>query len=353
MSSHTFIDRVSGVDWARIIQPMRFLDGYKDDEVEIEANVYDPSKGISFDWRDIFKEYDAVYFNYTTNDIGYAIMGTLAQQYKRKLICDVDDDIFNIQQGNPAFDVFKKGAWGRTVAKSIFNDVYHLTCTTRHLKHALMNETNKGDGLISIFPNYIDLSLYKHRSPFKDRGYYKAIHFGSSTHHSDLYSEPFFKAMDRVMKEYPNFTFVSVGAFVPKYRNLWGKRYEQAFGHTDVLKWIEMMPKIMDDIDFAVVPLIDNVYNRSKSSIKFLETSSYKIPGIWQDIRQYKEVVENGVNGYLVSTEEQWYKSIISLINDQKLRQKMGESAYKTVEDKFQQKQHIAEYAQLFKRLLT
>lgn len=353
MPSHTFINRVSGVDWARIIQPMRILDGYKDSEVEIECNVFDATKGESFDWRDVFAEYDAVYFNYTTNDVGYAIMGTLAQQFKRKLICDLDDDIFNIQQGNPAFEVFKKGAWGRTVAKSVFNDVQHLTCTNRHLKHVLMNETNKGDSLISILPNYIDLSLYNHRCDFKDRGYYKAIHFGSSTHHNDLYSEPFFRAMDRVMKEYPNFTFVSVGAFVPKYRNLWGTRYEQGFGDTDVLKWIEKMKPIMDDIDFAVVPLIDNTYNRSKSSIKFLETSSYKIPGVWQDIRQYKEVVKHGENGYLASTEEEWYSSIISLINDSKLRKIMGEKAFETIENGWQQKDHTKEYAQMFKKLLT
>ena len=85
LPSHTFIDKVSGVDYARIIQPMKFLNGYKDDEIEIETTVYDHSKSKSFDWRDIFQEYDIVYFNYTTNDIGYAIMGLLAQKYNKKL----------------------------------------------------------------------------------------------------------------------------------------------------------------------------------------------------------------------------------------------------------------------------
>lgn len=353
IGSHTFIERISGVDFVRILQPMKALNGYKNDDVEITTKVYDPKKDGSFDWREIFEEYDVVYFNYTTNDIGYAVMGTLAQKYGRKLIVDVDDDLFNIATNNPAYEAFKPGSWGRTVVRAVLNDVHHVTVTNRHLKHLLMNETNKGDGLITVLPNYIDLNLYKHRSPFKDRGYYKAIHFGSSTHMSDLYSEPFFKAVDRVMKEYPNFSFVSVGAFVPKYKDRWGQRYEQGFGDPDLLKWITMMPKFMDDADFAVVPLIDNVYNRSKSSIKFLETSSYKIPGIYQNIRQYKEVIQNGINGYLVTTEDEWYNSIVSLINDSKLRKSMGEAAFNTVEKDWQQKNQLDKYAQLFKRVLT
>jgi len=353
IGSHTFIERVSGVDFVRILQPMRVLNGYKDDEVEIETKVYSPKEDGSFDWRDIFQEYDAVYFNYTTNDIGYAVMGTLAQKYGRKLIVDVDDDLFNLAQSNPAYEVFKKDSWGRTVVRAVLNDVYHITCTNHHLKNLLMSETIKTSGLITVLPNYIDLELYKHRSPFKDRGYYKAIHFGSSTHQVDLHSEPFYQAMDRVMKEYPNFSFVSVGAFVAKYKNRWGRRYEQGFGATDLLEWITMMPKFMDDADFAVVPLVVNTYNKSKSNIKRWETSSYKIPFIGQRIRQYNEVVTDGVDGYLVETEDEWYKAITTMINDSKKRKEIGEAGFERLVKEAQMKSHVGEYASMFKELLT
>jgi len=351
LASHTFVDKVSGVDYARIIQPMRYLNGYKDEDVKFKVRVYDHSKNESFDWRKVFKDYDIVYFNYTNNDIGYAIMGLMAQKFKKKLICDLDDDLFTILADNPAHAVFKTGAWGRTVVKAILNDVSHLTCTNRHLKHSLEFQLKESEGKVSILPNYIDLDLYKHRCKFKDRGYYKALYFGSSTHFSDLYSEPFFNAMDRVMKEYPNFKFMSVGAFVPKYREKWGVRYEQGFGHIDLLEWIKLMPKFMDDADFMVVPLINNTYNRSKSSIKFLEASSYKIPGVYQNIRPYQEMIESEVNGYLASTEEEWYKSITSLINDTKLRESMGKEAFKTTKE-WQIQDHLQKYAAMFKRVL-
>lgn len=351
LASHTFVDKISGVDYCRIIQPMKYLKGYKDKDVEFKVTVYDHSKNESFDWRDVFKDYDIIYFNYTNNDIGYAIMGLMAQKYKKKLICDLDDDLFSILPDNPAYPIFKTGAWGNTVVKAIINDVSHVTCTNSHLKHSLEFQLKEPKDKVTVLPNYIDLDLYKYRCKFKDRGFYKALYFGSSTHFADLYSKPFYNAMDRVMKEYPNFSFMSVGAFVPKYRDKWGVRYEQGFGHTDLIEWIKLMPKFMDDVDFMVVPLINNVYNRSKSSIKFLEASSYKIPGVYQNIRQYQQMIKNGVNGYLVSTEEEWYKSIVSLINDTKLRRSMGEEAFKTTE-KWQIQNHLQEYASMFKEIL-
>jgi len=352
LPSHTYVDKVSGVDYVRVIQPMRALNGYSDGEYKINVQVYDHSKNKSFDWRDIFEEYDIIYFNYTTNDVGYAVMGTMAQKYNRKLVCDVDDDLFNIEASNPAYEAFKSGSWGRTVTKAIFGDVSHITCTNKHLKHSIEFNSAKTSDDITILPNYIDLSLYKHRTPFKDRGYYKALHFGSSTHHSDIYSPPFVGAIDRIMKEYPNFSLVTVGSNIPKFKNLWSHRYEIKFGHVDVLKWIDMMPPIMDDADFMVVPLVNNTYNRSKSSIKFLEASSYKIPGIWQRIRQYNEVVNNGDNGFLCSTEDEWYFAIKKMIDDSKLRKSMGEKAFESIQS-WRMERHIKEYADTFINLLT
>lgn len=350
MPSHTYVDRVSGVDYARIIQPMKALNGFKYKDYTFDVEVYNHANNKTFDWRDIFQDYDIIYFNYTTNDVGYAVMGTMAQKFKRKLVCDVDDDLFNIATDNPAYEAFKDGSWGRTVTKAILKDVSHVSVTNSHLKHSIeFNSEPKG---VTILPNYVDLSLYKHRSPFKDRGYYKALYFGSSTHFSDLYSPEFYNALDRIMKDYPNFSFVSIGAFIPKYRNRWGQRYEQGFGDTDLLKWIKKMPMFMDNADFMVVPLVNNTYNRSKSSIKFLEASSYKIPGIYQRIRQYNEMVKEGVNGFLCSTEEEWYKAITTLINDTKLRKSMGEEAFKTIEG-WEIKKHLGEYAQMFINLLT
>jgi glycosyltransferase involved in cell wall biosynthesis len=351
MPSHTFVDRVSGVDYVRIIQPMKYLNGYKDNEVEFQVTVYDHSKNKSFDWREVFEKHDIVYFNYTSNDIGFAVMGCLAQKYNRKLICDFDDALHEILSDNPAYVVFKKGAWGREVVTAIINNVSHITCTNSHLKHSLVFNSKRTNDDITVLPNFIDLNLYNYRCKFKDRGYYVGLYFGSSTHFADLYTPEFVGAMDRIMKEYPNFTFKSIGVFIPSFRQRWGMRYEQGFGHTDLLKWIKLMPNHMDGADFMIVPLKNSSYVKSKSSIKFLEASSYKIPGIWQNIRQYQEVIKHGENGLLASTADEWYNGIARYLNDAKFRKSAGENAFKTIQDWTIQK-NIKLYADFFKKIL-
>lgn len=353
IGSHTFIDRVSAVDYVRIAQPMKYLKDYEYGDYKFKVTAYNQVTDPSFDWRDVFRDHDIVYFNYSTNDVAYAVIGTMAQKYKRKIVCDLDDDVFNILQDNVAFETFKEGSWGRKVIKGIIGDVHHATTTNKHLKNSIMFNTQKKSKDVTVIPNYIDLSLYKHRSPFKDRGFYKALHFGSSSHFVSLANDEFYKGMDRIMREYPNFSFTSVGAFLPSYRNRWGRRYQQGFGDTDLMKWIEKMPEIMDDHDFMVVPLNDNIYNRSKSSVKYLEASSYKIPGIYQDIRQYREVVTDGHNGLLATTENEWYNSIKTMIDNTKLRRQMGENAFETVEKEWTIQGNVDKYAEMMINILT
>lgn len=351
LPSHTFTDRTSGVDYVRITQPMTYLKDHIYKDVYFDVTVYNQRTDESFDWRDVFKDNDVVFFNYTTNDVGYAIMGTLAQKYKKKLICDFDDDLWNILKDNVAYDTFNAESWGRKVVTAIAGDVHHCTVTNTHLKNSLVHNTKKTAEQVTVLPNYIDLNLYKHRSPFKDRGHYQGLHFGSSSHFINLASDTFYKAMDRVMKEYPNFTFKSIGAFMPQYRQRWGHRYEQGYGDSDLMKWIEKMPTFMDEADFLLVPLIDNVYNRSKSSTKFLECSSYKIPGVWEDIRQYKEIVKHGKNGMLAKNEDEWYSAIVTMITDSKLRRDMGENAFRTAQE-WSIQRHVNEYAEMILKVL-
>lgn len=331
---------------------MNYLDGYEDKDAKFEVLSYDQRKHESFDWRDVMKDHDIVYFNYTTNDIGYAVMGTMAQKFGCKLVVDFDDDIFSILSDNPAHEIFKEGSWGREVAKAIIKDVSHVTCTNNHLRHSLAFHSKVDESHFTVIPNYIDLSLYKHRCKFKDRQYYVGLHFGSTTHFSSLQGEVFLRSLDRIMKEYPNFTFNTVGAAIGSFADKWGMRYKVSFGDSDLMTWISKMPEFMDNADFMIVPLINNTYNRSKSSIKYLEASSYKIPGCYQNIRQYNSIIENGVDGILCSTEDEWYNGIKEMLNNSKLRKEMGEKAFKKVKDNFQIQDHIHEYADMFKKVL-
>jgi len=174
----------------------------------------------------------------------------------------------------------------------------------------------------------------------------------STTHFLDLEEEEFMKGIDKIMSEYPNVVFKTVGAMIPDYKKKWGMRYINDFGDPDIYKWIKgKYPLFMDEADIIVTPLKKGIYTKAKSSIKFLEASAARKAGIWQNIRQYEEVID-GNNGFLAESADDWYQSIKMLIDDKTLRRKMGERAFATVEKNWKIQDKVEDYAEWFKKIL-
>ena len=349
--SHQTEERTSGVDFARVLQPAKYLNGYRDKDVEFKVDIFDIKDKT--DWHEVARSYDAVFLNYTTNDWGFAHMGWAIRREGKKIILDMDDDLWDVLPDNFAHQMFKKGGDGIKNVTAICNEVDLITCTNRYLKNVIMHNTRKNVDQVDVCPNRVDLDLYAHRPPFKDNHEIVLAHFGSSSHFVDLQEKEFEEGINMVFKEFPNVRLKTVGALVPRYKQRWGERYDHGFGDVDVYKWIkEKFPLFMDETDIMVVPLTENTYNRCKSAIKFLESSSAKKPGVWQNIRQYREVVENGKNGFLATTAFEWYSGIKSLIEKKSFRKKMGEEAFKTA-SKWQAKDGAEEWAKAFKKVLT
>lgn len=342
--SHVSKDRVGGVDFFRIIQPAKHLNGFEYNGYKFEVELFDPKitgeitkpdKILNY-WVDVFKRNDILFFNYTTDPWGFAPMGAIARHFNRTMVLEMDDNLWNVQKDNPVYSAYSKGSEGLRNFTAICNEVDYITTTNLYLKHVINHNTNKTHDKIGVLPNYVDLeNIYTHRKKFKDDGHIQLLHHGSTTHFVDLASEEFGKGIDMIMKRYPNVTLKTVGAFLPAYKQRWGLRYVNAFGHQDYYKWAkEVMPPYMDESDIMVVPLDENVYTRCKSNIKFSESSSAIIPGVWQDIRQYHETVTHGKDGFLAKTAQEWYDAISFLIENPKEREKMGKEAFETTQRK-------------------
>lgn len=355
LPSHQEKERTHGVDFARIIQPMKHLNGYKDSESEFETTMFDiGEKEGKTDWLYVAQNYDAIYLNYINNPWGYAAMGAMARKHGVKMILDLDDALWKIKPDNPAYSVYEKGTEAIKNFTAICNDVDYMTTTNSYLKNIIINNTSCRPEKIKVFPNYIDLDLYKHRSKFKDDSEIMLTHYGSTTHFADLAEYEFVEGINKVMSTYPQVKLRTIGAFIPKFKLRWGQRYDNPFGHQDIYGWInEKFPQFMDETDIVVVPLAEDIYTRAKSSIKFIETSSAKIPGVYQKIRQYTEAIEEGKTGLLASKADEWYEKIKYLIDNPDKRKEIGENAYKEIVKNHQMKNHVADYAIWLKSILT
>ena len=340
LPSHATKKRTSGVDFARIIQPMKALDGYVLGDIKFKVHVYDVVKDKTLDWMEVAKEYDIMYLNYTAVPMQFAMMGLMMRKYGRPIVLDLDDSLWDIVEDNPAYKIYKKGSEAIKNFTSIANEVDYITTTNGYLRNVIDHHTKKKD--ITVFPNYIDFDLYNHRAKFKDTLEIKLLHFGSTTHFKDLQTEEFGKGIDKIMKRYPNVKLKTVGAMIPAYKKRWGQRYEDGFGDVDVYKWIkDKFPAFMDEADICVIPLEINPYTICKSDIKRSEMSSAGKPIVAQKIRQYKASITNGVDGYLVKTADDWFKAISKLIEDKKHRREVGQKGFEKVRDTKQMKDHV------------
>jgi len=348
LPSHAVVERTSGVDFARVIQPMQHLDKEKDFKIQL----YDPKLNDKLDWVELIPQHDILFLNYTTNPWAFAIMGTIARKENRQIVMDIDDALWEVLPDNTAYEVFKKKEVKKTLT-AICNEVDYVTCTNKYLKKVILDRTTKRYDEVIVMPNFIDLDLYKYRSPFKDSLDIKLLHFGSSSHFSSLQEVEFEKGLNRILGDYPNVTFKTIGSLIPKYKNRWGQRYSHGFGDVDVYKWIqEKFPTFLEEADIMVVPLTNNIYNKGKSCIKFIEASSAIKPGVWQNIRQYSEIIQEGENGFLAETEDEWYDAIKKLVESASLRKSIAKKAFETVQNGWQMKDNTHLYADFFRKIL-
>jgi glycosyltransferase involved in cell wall biosynthesis len=102
-------------------------------------------------------------------------------------------------------------------------------------------------------------------------------------------------------------------------------------------------------IDVGVMPLPDGPYERGKCAFKLLQYMALGRPGVASPVGANNEVVRDGVDGFLPSSDEAWADALTRLISDPALRAEMGSRARATVERGYS----VEVVADRYKRLLT
>jgi glycosyltransferase involved in cell wall biosynthesis len=140
----------------------------------------------------------------------------------------------------------------------------------------------------------------------------------------------------------------------------WGIRPPDNLIDRSDVEWLE--PGLVDYRQFAeyfgkqhcdifIAPLAAGRFNGSKSSLKFLECSALGIPGIYSRSAPYDQVVEQGQNGLLAGTYDEWINGLRQLIEDRALRHEMGRRARQTVRDGWLLSQHAHEWAAVYAKI--
>ncbi len=87
--------------------------------------------------------------------------------------------------------------------------------------------------------------------------------------------------------------------------------------------------------DIGLVPLVDSNWNQWKFFYKVIQYMSVGLPVIAPRMGSNGEIIQDGVNGFIVDTKQEWFERLKLLVENPDLRCEMGANGRKTVVEKF------------------
>jgi glycosyltransferase involved in cell wall biosynthesis len=87
--------------------------------------------------------------------------------------------------------------------------------------------------------------------------------------------------------------------------------------------------------DVGVYPLWDDEWARGKCAFKAIQFMACGVPVVASPIGANRDVIQDGVNGFLAASEAEWVEKLGWLIADGALREKLGQAGRRTVEDRY------------------
>jgi glycosyltransferase involved in cell wall biosynthesis len=106
----------------------------------------------------------------------------------------------------------------------------------------------------------------------------------------------------------------------------------------------------LQSFDVGIMPLPDEPWARGKCGFKLIQYMACGLPVVASPVGINTEIVEDGGNGYLASTTEEWVIAIKRLCCDAELRQHMGAAGRKRVEEKYCLSVTAPKMIELFKK---
>lgn len=278
-----------------------------------------------------------------------------AKQIGAMIIYDLDDNIHEISESNPVFSCYNKDTEeGLTKLKSLENIISKcdsVIYSTRELQN-FYSELNKNS---AILPNFLDLDKrYKDlekidiKSIAKKQGVKYTDEsviigfFGSESHYDDM--EILKNPICKLLSENSNIIFalnssqpIALSLLIKNWNIPNNKFLFFPFkNHKDYLKYVSCF-------DIGLAPLQTTLFNSCKSNLKLLEYGALGIPYVASKVSNFQRfhVESKKIGGFICNASQDWYEKINFLVNNPKIRKKMGNELQQYVYKNYDVKQSL------------
>jgi glycosyltransferase involved in cell wall biosynthesis len=264
--------------------------------------------------------------------IGPALLERIAARDK-PVIFDIDDPIF-LPYKSPLNNWASLLKFSRKT-HNLFRLSTHITA----INHLIGDYARGFNPNVTVIPNFIDTAKYFPRKGGDLSSPVKLIWMGSPSSAKNLLeiTAPINRLQDKL-----NTPLLVVGA----------GDTELGIRNVEMRGWsAENEVSDLQEGDVGLLPLNNLNWNNWKFFLKCVQYMSVGIPVVARKMGSNGEVIQDGVNGFLVESENDWYEKLRLLVTNHDLREGMGRAARKTVEERFSVKSQMPRVVDIFEKV--
>jgi glycosyltransferase involved in cell wall biosynthesis len=284
----------------------------------------------------IARNFDIVFLYREAHMLGTTWFERKLRQTGAKLILDFDDSIWlkDISNGNRNIAFLKRP---KKTAEII------MLCDSCIVGNQFLSDyAKKYNQRVYIIPTTLDTDYYRPDEQVRNSEKIIIGWTGSSTtiKHFSL-AIPYLKILREKFGDRIGFRLISDEPFEGKVDGL---EYVKWNRETEVFD--------LNRIDIGIMPLPDDDWAKGKCGFKGLQYMALKKPAVLSPVGVNNEIIQQGKNGFLASTQDEWVNILSMLVENKELRKQIGEEGRKTVVQRFSFNAHKEKYLEIFNELI-
>jgi glycosyltransferase involved in cell wall biosynthesis len=235
------------------------------------------------------------------------------------IVYDFDDAIFlpNVSEANRAFAFLKQPS---RVAR-ILRQSTHVIVGNEFLA----GFARRYNSAVTVVPTAVDTDRFVPRSDDRTLRPKPVVGWiGSPT--TFRYLEGLADVLRRVAVDH-RFVLKVSGA---------GRRVDFAGLEVEDVPWsLADEVRLFNSCDIGVYPLTDDDWARGKCGFKAIQCMACGVPVVASAVGVNREIIQDGVNGFLASTPDEWVEKLGRLISEPDLRARMAVAGRHTIEERY------------------
>jgi len=175
---------------------------------------------------------------------------------------------------------------------------------------------------VRVIPTVVDLAGYPNHRQIGESDKVRVGWIGTPI--TAKYVRAVIPVMERLQRAHLKLEFRLIGA---------GKGFSCNGLRAEVPAWSrETESELLRGCDIGIMPLPETEFMRGKCGLKLIQYMACGLPVVASPVGVNREIVEEGRNGYLASSEEEWFAKLDRLIGDAELRMNLGKAGREKVE---------------------